>query len=154
MSDLKVGDKAPVFEGKNQNGESVGLKDFSGKKLILYFYPKDNTPGCTAESCNLNDNYGMWLEKGFEVVGVSPDGEKSHQKFIEKYGFKFNLIADTEKEILQAYGAWGLKKMYGREYMGVLRKTFVIDENGVIAEIFEKVKTKDHTNQIITALNI
>jgi len=154
MSDLKVGDKAPVFEGKNQNGESVGLKDFSGKKLILYFYPKDNTPGCTAESCNLNDNYGMWLEKGFEVVGVSPDSEKSHQKFIEKYGFKFNLIADTEKEILQAYGAWGLKKMYGREYMGVLRKTFVIDENGVIAEIFEKVKTKDHTNQIITALNI
>ena len=154
MSNLKVGDKAPVFEGVNQNGESLGLQDFNGKKLILYFYPKDNTPGCTAESCNLNDNYEMWLKKGFEVVGVSPDSQKSHQKFIEKYGFKFNLIADTEKEILQAYGAWGMKKMYGRDYMGVLRKTFVIDENGVIVEIFEKVKTKDHTNQIITALNI
>lgn len=154
MSELKVGDKAPEFEGVNQNGKKIGLTDFSGKKLILYFYPKDNTPGCTAESCNLNDNYEMWLEKGFEVVGVSPDSEKSHQKFIDKFGLKFNLIADTEKEILQAYGTWGLKKMYGREYMGVLRKTFIINEVGVIEEIFEKVKTKDHTNQIIEALNI
>lgn len=154
MADLKVGDKAPVFEGVNQNGEKISLKDFAGKKLILYFYPKDNTPGCTAESCNLNDNYDSWVEKGFDVVGVSPDSEKSHQKFIEKYGFQFNLIADTEKEILQAYGAWGLKKMYGKEYMGVLRKTFVINESGVIIEIFEKVKTKDHTNQIIEALKI
>lgn len=154
MADLKVGDKAPDFEGKNQNGEKITLKDFAGKKLILYFYPKDNTPGCTAESCNLNDNYEAWLEKGFEVVGVSPDSEKSHQKFIEKFGFKFDLIADTEKEILQAYGAWGLKKNYGREYMGVLRKTFVIDEEGVIVDIFEKVKTKDHTNQIIESLNL
>lgn len=154
MADLKVGDKAPDFEGKNQNGEKIALKDFAGKKLILYFYPKDNTPGCTAESCNLNDNYDSWLEKGFDVVGVSPDSEKSHQKFIDKFGFKFNLIADTEKEILEAYGAWGLKKMYGKEYMGVLRKTFVIDEEGVIVEIFEKVKTKDHTNQIIESLNL
>ncbi|QIA08989.1 thioredoxin-dependent thiol peroxidase [Draconibacterium halophilum] len=154
MADLKVGDKAPEFEGKNQNGEKIALKDFAGKKLILYFYPKDNTPGCTAESCNLNDNYDAWLEKGFEVVGVSPDSEKSHQKFIEKFGFKFDLIADTEKEILQAFGAWGLKKNYGREYMGVLRKTFVIDEEGVIVDIFEKVKTKDHTNQIIESLNL
>ncbi|WP_319478874.1 thioredoxin-dependent thiol peroxidase [uncultured Draconibacterium sp.] len=154
MADLKVGDKAPDFEGKNQNGEKIALKDFAGKKLILYFYPKDNTPGCTAESCNLNDNYDTWLEKGFDVVGVSPDSEKSHQKFIEKFGFKFDLIADTEKEILEAYGAWGLKKNYGREYMGVLRKTFVIDEEGVIVEIFEKVQTKDHTNQIIESLNL
>nr|WP_321355416.1 thioredoxin-dependent thiol peroxidase [uncultured Draconibacterium sp.] len=154
MADLKVGDKAPDFEGKNQNGEKIALKDFAGKKLILYFYPKDNTPGCTAESCNLNDNYDVWLEKGFDVVGVSPDSEKSHQKFIDKFGFKFNLIADTEKEILEAYGAWGLKKNYGREYMGVLRKTFAINEEGVIVEIFEKVKTKDHTNQIIETLNL
>ncbi|WP_163323309.1 thioredoxin-dependent thiol peroxidase [Draconibacterium mangrovi] len=154
MANLKVGDKAPDFEGKNQNGEKIALKDFAGKKLILYFYPKDNTPGCTAESCNLNDNYDAWLEKGFDVVGVSPDSEKSHQKFIDKFGFKFNLIADTEKEILEAYGAWGLKKNYGKEYMGVLRKTFVIDEGGVIAEIFEKVNTKDHTNQIIETLNL
>ncbi len=146
--------KAPVFEGENQNGDKISLKDFEGKKLILYFYPKDNTPGCTAESCNLNDNYNSWLDKGFEVLGVSPDSQQSHQKFIEKFGFKFDLIADTEKEILQAYGAWGLKKMYGKEYMGVLRKTFLIDENGVITEIFEKVNTKDHTNQIIEALNI
>ena len=154
MTSLKVGDKAPDFEGVNQNGENISLKDFSGKKLILYFYPKDNTPGCTAESCNLSDNYESWLDKGFEVVGVSPDSQKSHQKFAEKFGFRFNLIADTEKEILEAYGAWGLKKMYGKEYMGVLRTTFVIDEKGVIVEIFEKVKTKDHTNQIVEALKL
>lgn len=154
MATLKVGDKAPDFKGVNQHGNEVALSDFKGKKLILYFYPKDNTPGCTAESCNLNENYQFWLDKGFEVVGVSPDSVQSHLKFAEKYGLSFNLIADTEKEILQTYGAWGLKKMYGREYMGVLRKTFVIDENGVILQIFEKVKTKDHTNQIIQALNI
>ncbi len=154
MTSLKVGDKAPDFEGVNQNGENISLKDFAGKKLILYFYPKDNTPGCTAESCNLSDNYESWLDKGFEVVGVSPDSQKSHQKFAEKFGFRFNLIADTEKEILEAYGAWGLKKMYGKEYMGVLRTTFVIDEKGVIVEIFEKVKTKDHTNQIVEALKL
>lgn len=154
MTSLKVGDAAPGFEGVNQNGETISLKDFAGKKLILYFYPKDNTPGCTAESCNLNDNYDAWLNKGFEVVGVSPDSQKSHQKFADKFGFRFNLIADTEKEILQAYGAWGLKKLYGKEYMGVLRTTFVIDENGVIVEIFDKVQTKDHTNQIIDTLNL
>ncbi len=154
MSDLKIGDNAPAFEGVNQNGDKISLTDFKGKKLILYFYPKDNTPGCTAESCNLNDNYEMWIEKGFEVVGVSPDNEKSHLKFIDKFGLKFNLIADTEKEILQAYGVWGEKSMYGKKYMGVLRATFIIDENGVIEEIFEKVITKDHTNQIIKALNI
>lgn len=154
MTSLKVGDKAPNFGGVNQNGENISLKDFAGKKLILYFYPKDNTPGCTAESCNLSDNYDAWLEKGFEVVGVSPDSQKSHQKFADKYGFRFNLIADTEKEILEAYGAWGLKSMYGKGYMGVLRKTFVIDENGVIVQIFDKVQTKDHTNQIVEALKL
>uniref|UniRef100_UPI0032174C7B thioredoxin-dependent thiol peroxidase n=1 Tax=uncultured Draconibacterium sp. TaxID=1573823 RepID=UPI0032174C7B len=154
MTNLKVGDKAPDFQGVNQNGEKIGLKDFAGKKLILYFYPKDNTPGCTAESCNLNDNYDAWLDKGFDIVGVSPDSEKSHQKFIDKFGFKFNLIADTEKEILQAFGVWGEKSMYGRKYMGVFRTTFVINSEGVIEEIFEKVKTKDHTNQIIEALKI
>jgi peroxiredoxin Q/BCP len=154
MTKLKVGDKAPEFEGVNQNGEKITLKDFSGKKLILFFYPKDNTPGCTAESCNLNENYDAWLEKGFDVLGVSPDSEKAHLKFIDKYGFKFDLIADTEKELLQAYDVWGEKSMYGRKYMGVFRTTFVINEEGLIEEIFEKVKTKDHTNQIIKALNL
>ncbi len=154
MTKLKVGDKAPDFEGVSQNGDKITLKDFVGKKLILYFYPKDNTPGCTAESCNLNDNYDEWLSKGFDIVGVSPDSEKSHQKFIDKFGFKFNLIADTEKEILQAYDVWGEKSMYGRKYMGVFRTTFVIDEKGIIVEIFEKVQTKEHSKQIIEALKL
>ena len=154
MTKLKVGDKAPYFEGVNQSGKKVSLNDFAGKKLILYFYPKDDTPGCTAESCNLNDNYDAWLEKGFDVVGVSPDSEKSHQKFVKKFGFRFNLIADTEKEILQTYDVWGIKKMYGKEYMGVLRTTFVINEAGVIEQVFEKVDTGDHTNQIIDTLNL
>jgi thioredoxin-dependent peroxiredoxin len=154
MTHLKVGDKAPVFKGLNQKGEEVVSNDFSGKKLILYFYPKDNTPGCTEESCNLSDNYNMWLEKGFEVVGVSPDNVQSHRKFAEKFGFRFNLIADTEKEILQAYGVWGEKSMYGKKYMGVLRTTFIIDEQGIITEIFEKVETKNHSGQIIKAINI
>ena len=154
MSKFVAGDKAPAFEGVNQNGEKISLNTFKGKKLILYFYPKDNTPGCTAESCNLNENYEMWLNKGYDVVGVSPDSEKSHVKFIDKFGLKFNLIADTNHEILEAFGAWGEKSMYGRKYMGVIRTTYVIDENGIIEAVFEKVKTKDHTNQIIEALNI
>lgn len=151
MSTLKIGDKAPDFTGKNQNGKEVKLKDFKGKKLILYFYPKDNTPGCTAEACDLRDNYDMWLSKSYEVLGVSPDSEKSHINFIEKHKLPFDLISDPEKTILKAYNAWGEKKMYGRTYEGVLRKTYVIDENGVIEQIFEKVKTKDHTNQILNA---
>lgn len=154
MSKLKAGDQAPFFEGVNQNGEKISLNEFKGKKLILYFYPKDNTPGCTAESCNLNDNYQMWLEKGFDVIGVSPDSVQSHQKFAGKFGFKFNLIADTEKQVLQAYDVWGEKSMYGRKYMGVMRTTFVIDEKGVIAAVFDSVKTKDHTSQIIETLKI
>lgn len=154
MTHLKAGDKAPDFKARNQNGEIISLSDYKGKKVILYFYPKDNTPGCTAESCNLNDNYSSWLDKGFEIIGVSPDSEASHLKFIAKHNLGFNLIADTEKEVLEAYGAWGEKKMYGKNYMGVLRTTFVIDENGVIETVFEKVKTKDHTNQILEALEL
>jgi len=154
MSKFAAGDTAPMFEGVNQEGKKISLNDFKGKKLILYFYPKDDTPGCTAESCNLNENYEMWLTKGYEVVGVSPDSEKSHLKFIGKFGLKFNLIADTEHEILEAYGAWGEKSMYGKSYMGVLRTTYIIDENGIIKAVFEKVDTKNHTSQIIEALNI
>jgi peroxiredoxin Q/BCP len=154
MSKFVAGDKAPMFEGVNQNGKKISLNDFKGKKLILYFYPKDNTPGCTAESCNLNDNYEMWLSKGFDVVGVSPDSEKSHLGFIGKFGLKFNLIADTEHKILEEYGAWGEKSMYGKKYMGVIRTTYVIDENGIIEAVFEKVDTQNHSSQIIETLNI
>lgn len=153
MAELKEGGKAPEFTAVTQDEKSISLSDFSGKKLILYFYPKDMTPGCTAESCNLNDNYEMLTEKGFEVVGVSPDEPSKHQKFIAKHNLQFNLIADTDKKILEAYGAWGMKKLYGKEYMGVLRTTFVIDENGIILKIFKKVKTKDHTNQILAELD-
>ncbi len=154
MIQLKEGDKAPDFKGINQDEQEIALSDFKGKKLILYFYPKDNTPGCTAESCNLSENYDELTQKGFEVVGVSPDDATKHQKFIAKHNLKFNLIADTEKQILEAYGAWGEKKLYGRVYMGVIRTTFVIDENGTIEKIFKKVKTKDHTNQILTEMGL
>lgn len=145
---LKAGNKAPDFKGVNQNGQEISLSQFKGKKVVLYFYPKDNTPGCTAESCNLNDNYQYWQSKGYEVIGVSADSVASHKKFEEKFDFKFNLIADTEKEILQAYGAWGEKMNYGKTYMGILRSTFIIDEKGVIEKIFTKVDTKNHTEQI------
>ena len=154
MAKLREGDIAPDFTGVDQNGEPVKLSDFRGKKVILYFYPKDNTPGCTAEAKNLNENLDDLIAKGFVVLGVSPDSEASHQRFIEKHGLKFNLISDPDKKILEMYGAWGLKKLYGREYMGVLRKTFIIDEEGKIEKIIEKVKTKDHTNQIYKELNI
>jgi len=146
---LETGQKAPNFEGLDENGNAIKLSDFAGSKLILYFYPKDNTPGCTAESCDLRDNYQMWLDKGYKVVGVSPDSEKSHKKFIAKFNLSFPLIADTEKKIIKDYGAWGLKKLYGREYEGLLRTTFVIDEKGVIEQVFTKVKTKEHTKQIL-----
>jgi len=154
MIQLVEGIAAPDFSGINQNGETISLSGFKGKKLILYFYPKDNTPGCTAETCNLNDNYEFWLSKGYEVVGISPDSRASHQKFVEKFGLKFNLIADTSKEILEAYGVWGEKVNYGKTYMGVIRTTFVIDDKGVIEKIFKKVDTKEHTNQIVTDLLI
>lgn len=154
MSILKEGDKAPKFSGIDQNGKTISLDDFKSKKVILYFYPKDNTPGCTSEACDLRDNYNDLLEKGLDVIGVSPDSEKSHQKFIEKYDLPFRLISDPEKEILNNYNAWGEKKMYGKTYDGVLRKTFIIDENQNIEKIIEKVKTKDHTNQIYGELKI
>lgn len=154
MIRLKKGDRAPEFSGLNQKGEKIALSNFRGKKLILYFYPKDNTPGCTAESCNLNDNYEFWLSKGYEVIGISPDNVSSHKKFADKFQFGFNLIADTETEILNAYGVWGEKSMYGRKYMGVFRTTFIINAEGVIEDIFEKVDTKNHTDQIVKALEI
>jgi len=152
MALLNEGDKAPAFKGFDQNGNIITLDQFKGKRLILYFYPKDNTSGCIAEACNLRDGYNELLGKGFAVVGVSPDSEKSHQKFIEKHSLPFPLIADTEKEILKSYGAWGLKKLYGREYEGVLRTTYIIDENGIIEKVFKKVKTKDHVNQILESI--
>lgn len=151
---LTIGNKAPDFNGLNQNGENIRLSQFKGKKVVLYFYPKDNTPGCTAESCNLNDNYAYFQNKGYEIIGVSPDSVASHKKFEQKYGFQFHLIADTEKEILQAYGAWGEKSNYGKKYMGVLRTTFIIDENGIIEAIVNKVDTKNHTEQIQKVLAI
>lgn len=149
---LKTGDKAPDFKGVDENGKEISLANFSGKKLIMYFYPKDNTPGCTNEACDLRDNYNMWLDKGYDVIGVSPDSQQSHQKFIAKHTLPFTLISDPDKVIIKQYGAWGPKKLYGREYEGLLRTTFVIDDNGVITNIFEKVKTKDHTNQILETL--
>ncbi len=154
MTHLKKGDNAPDFKGVNQDGSMISLNSFSGKKLILFFYPKDDTSGCTAEACNLNDNYQHWLSKGFDVVGVSPDSVASHLKFAGKYGLKFNLISDEEKKILEAYGVWAEKSMYGRKYMGVVRTTFVIDGKGVIEEVLDKVETKTHTQQLFKALNL
>lgn len=152
MKKIEIGDKAPDFKGLNQDGKEVKLSDFLGKNLILYFYPKDSTPGCTAEACDLRDNYQMWQSKSYEILGVSPDSQKSHQKFIEKYNLPFDLISDTEKDILIAYNAWGEKSMYGKKYMGVLRKTYVINSKGIIENIFEKVKTKEHSNQILNEI--
>lgn len=149
MTQLKEGMKAPGFRGMDQNGNEVKLSDFAGKKLVLYFYPRDNTPGCTAEACNLRDNYESFLAKGYAVVGVSPDSEKLHKGFSEKYSLPFPLIADTSKEIMNVYGVWGEKKMYGKTSMGVLRTTFIIDEKGNIEKIISKVDTAAHTAQIL-----
>jgi len=146
---LKIGDKAPHFEGIDQNGQSIKLEQFKGKKLVLYFYPKDNTPGCTAEACNLRDNYEAFLAKGYAVVGVSADSVKSHQNFAQKYQLPFSLISDPDKKILTAYQAYGEKKMYGKTVMGTLRKTYIIDEKGIIEDIIEKVDTKNHSAQIL-----
>lgn len=148
MTTLKAGDKAPDFLGKDQNGQIIKLQDFKGSKLVIYFYPKDSTPGCTAQACNLRDNYDMLLSKGYKVIGVSADSEKSHQKFIEKYNLPFPLIADTDKEMLKAYGVWGPKKFMGKTYDGIHRTTFVIDEQGIVLEVIEKVNTKDHVTQL------
>lgn len=146
---LQVGDKAPAFKSINEKGEKVSLADYKGKKLVLYFYPKDTTPGCTAEACDLRDNYEMFQKQGYEILGVSPDSEKSHVKFIEKYELPFSLLADEDHSVAEAYGAWGEKSMYGKKYMGILRSTFVIDEKGKIEKVIEKVDTKAHTKQII-----
>ncbi len=146
---LQTGDKAPYFEGPDQDGNIIRLSDFTGRRLVLYFYPKDSTPGCTAEACDLRDNYERFLSQGYAVVGVSKDSAASHRKFIEKYSLPFPLISDPETVILQAYEAWGEKKNYGKVSMGTLRKTYVIDENGIITDIISKVDTKNHTAQIL-----
>jgi len=148
MTQIKEGMKAPWFEGTDQNGKIVKLDDFAGKKIVLYFYPKDNTQGCKAEACNLRDNYELLLEQGFAVVGVSMDSEKSHKNFAEKYSLPFPLIADTSKKILNDYGVWRAKKLYGKSFPGIARTTFIIDEERVIEKIISQVETKDHSNQI------
>jgi peroxiredoxin Q/BCP len=153
MVQLKEGMKAPGFEGIDQNGNTIKLSDFKGKKVVLYFYPKDNTPGCTAEACNLRDNWDSFSGKGFTVIGVSPDNEKSHKGFAGKYSLPFPLIADTSKTILNDYGVWGEKKMYGRSFMGVIRTKFIIDEKGIIEKIITKVDTSGHTKQIFDLYN-
>ena len=145
------GSKAPDFTGTNERGETVSLSDFRGKKLVLFFYPKDDTPGCTAAACSLRDHFQELRAAGFEMLGVSPDPAKKHQKFIDKYEFPFSLIADEEHEIMDAYGTWGRKKFMGREYDGVIRTTFVIDEAGNIDKVFDKVKTKEHGRQVLDA---
>lgn len=147
--DLKVGDKAPLFEGKDQNGNTIKLEDYKGKKVVLYFYPKDNTKGCTAQACDLRDNYDYLQKAGYEILGVSKDDEKSHTKFIEKYELPFSLVADTDTSINQLYGVWKEKSMYGKKYMGTQRTTFIIDEEGTITEIITKVKTAEHSKQIL-----
>ncbi len=146
---LQKGTKAPYFEGQDENGNLVKLTDFAGKKLVLYFYPKDSTPGCTAEACDLRDNYERFLALGYNVLGVSRDSAKSHLNFIAKYNLPFHLIADTDLTILKAYEAWGEKKMYGKITEGTLRTTYVIDEKGVIIDSIGKVDTKNHTSQIL-----
>lgn len=146
---LKIGDKAPYFEVPNQDGELVRLTDFAGKKLVLYFYPKDSSPGCTAEACDLRDNYERFISQGYAIVGVSKDSQNSHKKFIEKYALPFPLLSDVSTQLLQAYGAWGPKKFMGRDMIGTLRKTFVINEEGLIEDIIEKVDTKAHTKQLL-----
>lgn len=148
---MNVGDKAPETLGINEKGEEIRLSDYKGKKLVLYFYPKDSTSGCTAEACNLRDNYDTLRQAGYEVVGVSVDSEKSHQKFIEKNSLPFHLIADTDKKLVEQFGVWGEKSMYGRKYMGTFRTTFIINEEGIVERIIgpKEIKTKDHAAQIL-----
>lgn len=149
MATLKEGDKAPDFTAKDQNGKTVSLADYKGKNVILYFYPKDDTPGCTAESCSFRDNYQSLLSKGFEVIGVSTDDEKSHKKFETKYSLPFTLIADNDQQIVEAYGVWAEKNMYGKKYMGTVRTTFIIDGYGVISYIINKVDTQNSSQQVL-----
>ena len=151
---LQAGTIAPDFNEKDQSGQIVSLSSFRGKKVLLYFYPKDDTPGCTAEACSFRDHYESLSSKGFVVIGVSPDNEKKHAKFVEKYALPFTLIADTEKNIAMAYGVWGRKKFMGKEYDGILRTTFVIDEQGVIEKVIDKVDTKDSTGQLLSEMGL
>jgi len=153
MTNLKVGDITPDINSVDQNGNPLKLNDFSGSKIILFFYPKANTPGCTAEACNLRDNYVELLNKGFKIIGVSADDEKKQTGFIKKYSLPFPLIPDTDKKVINDYGVWGPKKIMGKEYDGIHRTTFVISEDGKIEQIFNKVKTKAHTEQILEAYN-
>lgn len=146
---LNIGEKAPLISGLDQENNTVTLEQFLGNKVVLYFYPKDSTPGCTAEACNLRDNYELLIKQGYKVIGVSPDSVKSHEKFAAKFELPFPLIADVDKKIVTDYQVWGEKKFMGRTYMGVFRTTFIIDEKGIIEEIIEKVDTKNHTEQII-----
>ena len=146
---LKIGDKMPDFEVMDQDGNKVSSKDLIGKKTIIYFYPKDNTSGCTAEACSLRDNHEALIARGYNVVGVSKDSVKSHKNFKEKYDLPFTLLSDTSTEMLQAFGAWGEKKMYGKTVMGTIKKTFIFDEKGILTEIIEKVDTKNHAAQIL-----
>ena len=152
MAALQEGDKAPDFTAKDQNGNMISLADFKGKTVILYFYPKDDTPGCTAEACDFRDNYQSLVGKGFEVIGVSTDDEKSHKKFETKYSLPFPLIADESKEIVEAYGVWGEKNMYGKKYMGTMRTTFIINADGFIQKIIDKVDTKASSQQVLDIL--
>jgi len=153
MSVLKEGDLAPAIEAKDENGELITLEEYRGQKVVLYFYPKDNTPGCTAEACDLRDNYSQFVEQGFEVIGVSADSEKSHSKFKSKYDLPFRLISDVDRKVLQDYGAWGDKKMYGKSFLGIIRTTFIINEDGYVEKIIKKVKTKEHSKQIFAELS-
>lgn len=152
MAKLKEGDKAPAFSSVDQDGNKISLSDFKGKKLILFFYPQDDTPTCTIEACNLRDNYNLLKKKGFEIVGISFDDEKSHRKFIKKYSLPFTLIADSSRKIIEKYGLWVEKSMFGKTFMGTARTTFVIDEKGRITKRFDKVKSKEHAQQIAEEL--
>jgi peroxiredoxin Q/BCP len=152
MSMPAVGKKAPAFSGRDQNGNKVSLADFKGKTLILYFYPQDNTPTCTTQACNLRDNMTLLARKGYNVVGVSPDDEASHLKFSGKFNLGFPLIADPERKIIEKYGVWGEKQMYGKKYMGLIRTTFIIDGNGIVAGVIEKPKAKEHAQEILKAM--
>ncbi|NII24912.1 thioredoxin-dependent thiol peroxidase [Pseudoflavitalea sp. X16] len=151
MVTLQEGDKAPAFKGIDQNGNTVSLADYKGKKVVLYFYPEDDTPTCTVQACNLRDNYGLLKKEGFEVLGVSPDEEKKHKKFEAKYNLPFTLLADPGHKIIDKYGVWDEKQLYGRKYMGILRTTFVLDEKGIIRKIFLRPTNKQHAEEIIAA---
>jgi peroxiredoxin Q/BCP len=151
MVTLQEGDKAPNFKGKDQNGNIVSLADYKGKKVVLYFYPEDDTPTCTVQACNLRDNYGLLKKEGFEVLGVSPDEEKKHKKFEAKYNLPFTLLADPGHQIIDKYGVWDEKQLYGRKYMGILRTTFVLDGKGIIRKVFLRPKNKQHAEEIIAA---